>query len=153
MSERFSLKREVRCRRTIELHALGKTIPEIVLDLSAENIKTSEPTVWRDLHSEMAGDYLSPFAMELIRKQNREIEATKDPLTKLRYRDRLIARVLPRREIIKTEIKGELGTDAGDAIHSLLEKVFTDDAHAVIEHLNVEKTRPLREVADGPVSD
>jgi len=149
MTERFSLKREVRQRRTIELHVQGATIPEIVQKLTTENIKASERTIFRDLHSEMAADYLSPFAKELIRKQNRDIEAALNLGLRLRARDRLIGRVLPRRQIIKTEIKGTPTVDAGDAIHDLLEKVFTDDAHAVIQHLNIEKTRSVREASDG----
>jgi hypothetical protein len=145
MTERFSLKREVRQRRTIELHVQGATIPEIVQRLATENIKASERTVFRDLHSQMAEDYLSPFGKELIRKQNRDIESAPNLGLRLKARDRLIGRVLPRRQIIKTEIKGSPTTDAGDAIHSLLEKVFTDDAHAIIQHLNIEKTGPVRE--------
>lgn len=149
MAKRFNLRMEVRRRRVIELHVQGDTIPEIVQKLTTENIKTSERTVWEDLHSEMAEDYLSPFAEELIRKQNKDIEATTNPNVRLRARDRLIGRVLPRRQIIKTEVKGSPGMDAGDAMHSLAEKLFADDAHIVSELLKLEKARPLREAPQG----
>ena len=69
MTKRFSLKTEIRRRRVIEIHVQGSTIPEIVQKHTAENIKVSEKTVWNDLHSEMAEDYLTPFAKELIRRQ------------------------------------------------------------------------------------
>jgi len=111
MAKRFSLKTETRRRRAIELHVQGANIPEIVQKLNAENIKVSERTIWSDLHSEMADDYLSPFAKELIRRQAKAIEEHKNPLVKLRYRDRLIGKVLPRREISKIELKGDLKID------------------------------------------
>lgn len=149
MPKRFNLKMEVRRRRVIELHATGSTIPEIVQQLDTENIKISERTVWEDLHSEMAEDYLTPFAKELIRKQNKDIEAAENPNVRLRARDRLIGRVLPRRQIIKTEIKGSPGADVGEVIHELTRRIFADDANIIGEQLKLKETRPIREVSEG----
>lgn len=111
MSKKPSFKTLTRRQKVIGYAAQGCTIAETVIKLSEENIVTSEKTVWRDLHSELADDYLSPFAKELIRKQVKEIEAHKNPTVKLRYRDRLIGKVLPRREISKIELKGDLKVD------------------------------------------
>jgi non-homologous end joining protein Ku len=105
MTRKQSFKVISRRLKVIGYAAQGFTIPEIVLKLNEESIVTSPKTVWLDLHSEMAEDYLSPLAKELIRKQMKEIEAHQNPTIKLRYRDKLIGRVLPRREIIKQEIR------------------------------------------------
>jgi len=153
MTKRFSLKTEIRRRRVIELHVQGSTIPEIVQKLNAENIKVSEKTVWNDLHSEMAEDYLTPFSKELIRKQNKDIEDEKDSQFRIRARDRLIGRVLPRRQIIKQEIKGSPGVDAGEVIQDFMSRLFGDDAHAIGEQLKLEKARLVREDPEGSLPD
>jgi IS30 family transposase len=89
-----NLKKAARLRRVIELRAQGGTIDGI-----AKALDVSEKTVDRDLR----GEDIKLFVDELIRQQLTDIVEAKLGM-RLRYRDRLLDKLLPR----KIEQKGEV---------------------------------------------
>ena len=86
------LKRVARQRRTIELRCLGYSIPKIAETLKEEKIKSSERTVFRDLRSALAEDMIQ----ELLRIQNRDITEAQDVEVRLKYRDRILGKLMPK---------------------------------------------------------
>lgn len=111
------MKKTVRRRRVVEYRMKGWTIEKI-----AEELKVSEKTIDRDLKSKQVSDFVD----ELIRQQLVDIHDS-DVGVRLRYRDILLGKLLPRR--IQSESKMDVKVDAGKAVNELLgkyERLFSD---------------------------
>jgi len=96
-----SLKQLSRRRRVIELRCLGLTIPQIRDKLAEEGWKASEHTVWNDLHSEDVTEFIE----ELIRRQLADITLAEEPSLKMKYRDLLLDKLMPKRSEVKGEVE------------------------------------------------
>jgi len=103
-----TLKKAVRLRKVIELRAQGGTIDNI-----AKALGVSEKTIDRDLK----GDDIKPFVDELIRQQLTDIVEAKLGM-RLKYRDKLLEKLLPRKIESKGEVEAGIiikGWDLGNA--------------------------------------
>jgi Fe2+ or Zn2+ uptake regulation protein len=87
------LKITARRRRVFELRCRGFTIPQIAEKLKEEGQLWSEDTIYSDLHSDQAREFLE----ELQRQQLADITLTKSRKLKLVFRDRMIERFTPRK--------------------------------------------------------
>ena len=138
-----SLKVLGRRRRIIELRCLGFTIPQITQKLNDEGGKVSEITVWRDLHSTTVEDYIE----ELKRKQLADITLCEDDYaTRLKYRDLLLDKLMPRSQRIegvaglilewaRPEEKSQSNTadTVADNICSMSQKQDSDASHVGVD--------------------
>lgn len=107
-----NLKQLQRRRRIIELRCSGLTIPRICENLRENGLKISERTVWSDLHSSTTKD----FVEELLRKQLADLTLLGDDYaTRLKYRDQLLDKLMPRHIEQKTEEKMQLETRGWEA--------------------------------------
>lgn len=79
-------------KRVVELWALGLSGEETAKTMRDEGFKIAVATVYRLRHSFTAQQMLD----ELIRRQLRDI-ATADPPLKLKYRDKLLEKMLPQK--------------------------------------------------------
>ena len=104
--------RKRRVKRVLELSTSGMTIPQISAALKKEGIHAfSERTVWDDLNSVEAQEYLD----ELIRKQLSDITIEKSSNLRMKYRGQLIMRLLPSK--VEQKVEGEIITqDLGDIL-------------------------------------
>lgn len=95
------LKQIKRQQRVLELRCKGLTIPAIVKALKEkDNLKIGEHTIWKDLHSKTAEDFIE----ELKRQQLADIaECGKDYKTRLQYRADMLDKLLPKRTELHTE--------------------------------------------------
>ncbi len=96
-------QRKRRVRRVLELSTSGMTIPDISEMMKSEGYAASERTVWGDLNSIEAQDYLE----EILRKQLTDITIAEIGL-RLKYRGRLLDKLLPSR--IEQRVEGEVRT-------------------------------------------
>ena len=97
--------RKRRVKRVLELSTSGMTIPQISAALKKEGIHAfSERTVWDDLNSVEAKEYLD----ELIRKQLSDITIEKSSNLRMKYRGQIIMRLLPAK--VEQKVQGELIT-------------------------------------------
>jgi hypothetical protein len=116
------LKREVRKRRVIELRCVGLTQAQICEKLREDGFSISERTVWEDLHSATAEEFIE----ELKRRQLADITlASDDYEIRLKYRDLLLDKIMPRKVEQKTESKVDVIVNDGKDIASLLAKYDT----------------------------
>lgn len=83
-------QRKRRVRRVLELSTTGMTIPDISAMMKKEGFKASERTVWGDLNSVEAKDYLE----EILRKQLTDITIA-DIELRLKYRGKLLDKLMP----------------------------------------------------------
>jgi hypothetical protein len=97
---------------------MGLTIPQIVEKLEDEGTASCEKTVFRDLHSSTVDDYVE----ELQRKQFADITLSENYNVRLRYRDLMLEKLMPRKVEQKTEGKLDLTVDKGKDIAELLRK-------------------------------
>lgn len=98
-------KQQQRRKRTLELRCNGLTIPMINQKLHEEKFQSSEHTVFDDLHSETAEEFLE----ELKRQQLADItRAQTDYKTRLQYRGQMIEILTPKTNINKNEQAGEI---------------------------------------------
>lgn len=87
-------KQQQRRQRTLELRCNGLTIPMINVKLHEEGFQSSEHTVFDDLHSETADEFLE----ELKRQQLADItRASTDYKTRLQYRGQMIEILTPKK--------------------------------------------------------
>lgn len=135
------LKREVRRKRVIELRCVGLTQPQICEKLREEGFRTSRRTVWEDLHSATAEDFIE----ELKRRQLADIAlAGNDYEIRLKYRDLLLDKMMPRKVEQKTESKVAVVVEDGKDVATLLAKYDT-------LFNRVEKTAPTQNSPDQQV--
>jgi len=104
-------------RRVLELSTAGMTIPDISDMMKQEGFAASERTVWSDLNSIEAKDYLE----EILRKQLTDITIA-DIALRLQYRGKLLDKLLPSK--IEQKVEGEVHTYDVD---SLLSKMVKDE--------------------------
>ncbi len=90
-------------RRVLELSTSGMTIPDISTMMKGEGYAASEHTVFNDLHSVEAEDYLA----EILRKQLTDITIAKIGL-RLKYRGKLLDNLMPKKIEQKLEATGDL---------------------------------------------
>ena len=90
-------------RRVLELSTSGMTIPDISTMMKGEGYAASEHTVFNDLHSVEAEDYLE----EILRKQLTDITIA-DISLRLKYRGQLLNKLLPSK--IEQKVEGEIRT-------------------------------------------
>ena len=83
-------QRKRRVRRVLELSTAGMTIPDISKLMKEEGYAASERTVWGDLNSVEAQQYLG----EILSKQLTDITIA-DIELRLKYRGKLIDKLLP----------------------------------------------------------
>ena len=120
------LKQIKRQQRVLELRCKGLTIPEITKKLHEEQWKCGEHTVWKDLHSKTAEDFIE----ELKRQQLADItQCGKDYKTRLQYRADMLDKLLPKR----TELHAE---------GQLVIKMWQPGARPNPEKTNPEQTPP-----------
>jgi IS30 family transposase len=91
----LGLKQVKRRIKLIRLRCTGLTEAQI-----AEELGVSERTVRRDLKSAQAQE----FVEELKRRQLLDIEETRDPVTRLKYRDMLLNKLIPKQ--VNNKIEG-----------------------------------------------
>jgi len=106
-----------RLRRVLELSTSGMTIPDISDMMKEEGFKASERTVWNDLNSTEAKDYLE----EILRKQLTDITIA-DIGLRLKYRGKLLDKLLPSK--IEQKVEGEVRTYD---VESLLDRMLKQD--------------------------
>jgi len=94
-------QRKRRVRRVLELRTMGMTILDISKVMKGEGYAASERTVWSDLNSVEAKEYLD----EILLKQLRDI-ALADIGLRLKHRGNLIDKLLPSK--IEGEVQGDL---------------------------------------------
>lgn len=135
------LKQTVRRQRVIGLRCVGLTQAQICEKLREEGFRTSERTVWADLHSATAEDFIE----ELKRRQLADIALAGDDYEiRLKYRDLLLDKIMPRKVEQKTESKIAVVVDDGKDVATLLAKydpLFN----------RVEKTAPTQNSPDQQV--
>lgn len=120
-----SAARKRRVKRVLELSTSGMTIPQISAALKKEGIHAfSERTVWADLNSVEAKEYLD----ELIRKQLTDITTEKDSNLRMKYRGQLIMRLLPSK--VEQKVEGDIITYN---VESLLDRMLESDADKVLK--------------------
>lgn len=113
------VKQEARRKRVIELRCVGLTQAQICEKLREEGFRTSERTVWADLHSATAEDFIE----ELKRRQLADIALAGDDYeVRLKYRDLLLDKIMPRKVEQKTESKVAVVVDDGKDVATLLAK-------------------------------
>ena len=118
-------KQLTRRKRTIELSCNGLNVPQINKALHDEGFQTSEHTVFDDLHSRTAEEYLE----ELKRQQLADITRAQDDYkTRLQYRGQMIEILSPRRIEAKTEANGTIKFDMSTQINELIKISKIDDA-------------------------
>lgn len=118
-----SAARKRRVKRVLELSTSGMTIPLISAALKKEGIHAfSERTVWDDLNSVEAQEYLD----ELIRKQLIDITIEKSSNLRMKYRGQLIMRLLPSK--VEQKVEGEVITYN---VETLLDRMLKSDAEAL----------------------
>lgn len=94
------IKYSARQNRVFELRVLGLTIPQIKQKMNEENYRISERTIWSELHSDAA----QQFVNELIRRQLADITLADEDLSlRLKYRDKLIDKFLPQKRELTVE--------------------------------------------------
>jgi len=93
------------------------TIPDISDMMKEEGFKASERTVWNDLNSTEAKDYLE----EILRKQLTDITIA-DIGLRLKYRGKLLDKLLPSK--IEQKVEGEVRTYD---VESLLDRMLKQD--------------------------
>lgn len=96
-------QRKRRLRRVLELSTSGMTIPDISTLMKQEGYAASERTIWNDLNSVEAQDYLE----EILRKQLTDITIA-DIGLRLKYRGKLLDKLLPSK--IEQKVEGEVRT-------------------------------------------
>jgi len=107
-------QRKRRVRRVLELSTSGMTIPDISALMKTEGFAASERTVWSDLNSIEAKDYLA----EILRKQLTDISLAPINL-RLQYRGKLLDKLMPSK--IEQKVEGEVRTYD---VESLLDEVL-----------------------------
>ena len=116
------LKQTVRRQRVIGLRCVGLTQAQICEKLREDGFSISERTVWADLHSATAEEFIE----ELKRRQLADITlASDDYEVRLKYRDLLLDKIMPRKVEQKTESKVDVIVNDGKDIASLLAKYDT----------------------------
>ena len=106
-----TIKQEERRKRTLELRCKGLSIPQINKALHEEHFRTSEHTVFDDIHSQTANEYLE----ELKRQQLADITLSGDDYKiRLEYRGRMIEILSPRQNINKNEQVGKIVVEVID---------------------------------------
>jgi DNA-binding transcriptional MerR regulator len=106
-----TIKQIQRRNRTLELRCKGLTIPQINKALHDEHYATSEHTVFDDIHSQTADDFLE----ELKRQQLIDItKANEDYKTRLQYRGQMIEILSPKQNINKNEQIGKIVVEVVD---------------------------------------
>lgn len=94
-------KRKIRVTRALELMSSGLTIGEISKMMIYEGYAASERTIWSDLNGVEAKEYLG----ELIRKQLADIAIEPDSNIRMKYRDKLLDKMMPSKIVQKVERK------------------------------------------------
>jgi len=94
-------QRKRRVRRVLELSTSGMTIPDISDMMKGEGYAASERTVWSDLNSVEAQEYLE----EVLRKQLTDITIA-DIGLRLKYRGKLLDKLMPSK--IEQKIESEV---------------------------------------------
>ena len=91
------LKMAARRQRVFELKCRGFSVAHICKKLAEEGYSCSENTIYNDLHSDAAGEFLD----ELIRQQLVDITVARQehPVAAMKYRDLLIERLLPHNHV------------------------------------------------------
>ena len=115
--KKAKLKKAVRRLKVIELRVKGYNLEKI-----AKKLGVNEKTIRRDLKSQQTSDFID----ELVRQQLLDINGS-DVDVRLRYRDILLGKLLPRK--IQSEANVDVKVDAGKAINELLgkyERLFSD---------------------------
>lgn len=112
-----------RRRRIIELRCMGFTIPQIVEKLNSEGIATCEKTVFRDLHSSTTEEYVE----ELKRKQFADITLSDDYNVRLKYRDLMLEKLMPREQKISGQMS-VLNTNIGFEADPDLKRALMEEA-------------------------
>ena len=110
-------QRKRRVRRVLELSTLGMTLPKISIKMKSEGYAASERTVWSDLNSVEAQDYLE----EVLRKQLADITIA-DIGLRLKYRGQLLNKLLPSK--IEQKVEGEVHTYD---VKSLLDRMIEQE--------------------------
>jgi len=96
-------QRKRRVRRVLELSTAGMTIPDISDMMKDEGFAASERTVWNDLNSVEAKDYLA----EILRKQLTDITIA-DIGLRLKFRGKLLDNLMPKKIEQKLDATGDL---------------------------------------------
>jgi len=104
-------------RRVLELSTSGMTIPDISDMMKNEGFAASERTVWSDLNSIEAKDYLE----EILRKQLTDISLA-PIVVRLKYRGKLLDKLMPSK--IEQKVEGEVHTYD---VESLLDRIIREE--------------------------
>lgn len=139
------LKIANRRRRVFELRCAGLKISQICEKLREEGQIWSERTVWSDLHSDQAGELID----ELVRQQLSDIALCEDDYAiRLKFRDLLIEKLLPRKPSVKvdvnvgekTDVAVSSGSDLLAEYDRHLRKVQAANLHQIHPEEPVDKT-------------